>query len=182
VFEVVLEELPNFGSIFGGGRYDGLVERFQAEPIAAVGASVGVDRLLAALIELGQIDLRRATSEVLVTVMDEARVQDYIELTAELRKAGIAAELWLGKGNLGKQIKFADRIGIPLALIVGSDEFVRGEVSIKDLDLGRRLAEQTESHEKWAEQKQQVTVLRTELVAQIKTMLDASRPRNKRPA
>ncbi|MCB1219459.1 MAG: histidine--tRNA ligase [Planctomycetales bacterium] len=177
VFEVTLTDLPSYGSVFGGGRYDDLVERFlgEGQGVPAVGASVGVDRLLAALTELGRIDQRRATSEVLVTVMDKSRTADYIEITSELRNAGIPAEMFLGGGNLQKQLKYADRLGIPYAVIAGSDEFEKSELSIKDLELGRRIAEQVEDRDEWKEQKQQFTISRSELVATIRERLEASR-------
>ncbi|MCB1216165.1 histidine--tRNA ligase [bacterium] len=173
VFEVTLTDLPSYGSVFGGGRYDDLVERFlgEGQGVPAVGASVGVDRLLAALTELGRIEQRRATSEVLVTVMDKARMADYIAITSELRNAGIPAEMFLGGGNLQKQLKYADRLGIPFAVIAGSDEFEKAELSIKDLELGRRIAEQVEDREEWKEQKQQFTISRSELVGTISERL-----------
>jgi histidyl-tRNA synthetase len=182
VFEVTLLDLPQYGSVFGGGRYDGLVDRFLGEGngVPAVGASVGVDRLLAALEELekqrhsgagGPVrEPRRATADVLVTVMDKARLADYIAMVRELREAGINAELWLGgAGSFGKQMKYADKLGIPLAVIAGEDEFTAGTVTLKDLDLGRQLAAQAESREEWEQQKQQVSLPRSGLVQYIQS-------------
>jgi len=181
VFEVVLTEVPGFGSIFGGGRYDGLVERFlgPGQGIPATGASIGPDRLLAALTELrareGVESAEPFTStQVLVTVMDKARLADYIAMVRELREAGIPAEVFLGGGNLGKQLKYADRLGIPLAVIAGSDEFAGGEVSIKDLELGRQIAAEATSREEWQELKQQYSVKREDLVAELSQRLDPS--------
>jgi histidyl-tRNA synthetase len=187
VFEVTLLDLPHYGSIFGGGRYDGLVDRFLGEGngVPAVGASVGVDRLLAALAELERLRAkaagrpeaapRRATADVLVTVMDKARMPDYIDMVRELRAAGINTELWLGgAGSFGKQMKYADKLGIPLAVIAGEDEFAAGTVTLKDLDLGRQLAEQAESRAEWGEQKQQWSVPRVELVATLSGHLHGS--------
>jgi histidyl-tRNA synthetase len=171
VFEVVLDDLPRFGSVFGGGRYDGLVERFLSQGVPAVGASVGVDRLLAALRELGQLDAQYASAKVLVTVMDKGRMADYIALTSELRAADIAAETYLGGGNIGKQLKYADRLGIPLAIIAGEDEFAKGELSVKDLELGRRIAAEVESREEWTEQKQQFNIARSDAVRWLKDKL-----------
>lgn len=179
VFEVVLSDLPSFGSIFGGGRYDGLVERFlgEGQGIPATGASIGPDRLLAAIAELRERSGEGASaaftsSQVLVTVMDKTRLTDYIAMVRELREAGIASEVYLGGGNLGKQLKYADRLGIPLAVIAGGDEFAAGEVSIKDLKLGRELAAQTASREEWQEQKQQYTIKRGELLSSLKQRLN----------
>jgi len=179
VFEVLLAELPSFGSIFGGGRYDGLVERFlgEGQGIPATGASIGPDRLLAAIAELRERRGEGAagpytSSLVLVTVMDKARTADYVAMVRELRDSGIPSEVYLGSGNLGKQLKYADRLGIPLAVIAGGDEFEAGVVSIKDLELGRELAAQTESREEWQEQKQQYTVKRGELISALQQRLN----------
>jgi histidyl-tRNA synthetase len=173
VFEVILESLPSFGSIFGGGRYDGLVERFlgPGQGIPATGASVGPDRLLAALSELGKLSEPYSATQVLVTVMDKSRMADYIAMVRELRDVGIAAEVFLGGGSLGKQLKYADRLGIPLAVIAGEDEFAAGTLSVKDLELGRRLAAEAESREEWQELKQQFTINRDELLASIRERL-----------
>jgi histidyl-tRNA synthetase len=184
VFEVTLLDLPQYGSVFGGGRYDGLVDRFLGEGngVPAVGASVGVDRLLAALAELerqrakaaGKAEQppRRATADVLVTVMDKSRTADYIAMVRELREAGINAEMWLGgAGSFGKQMKYADKLGIPLAVIAGEDEFAAGTVTLKDLDLGRQLSAAAETREEWGEQKQQWSVSRTEWVAAVQQCL-----------
>jgi histidyl-tRNA synthetase len=176
VFEVTLTDLPQYGSVFGGGRYDGLVERFlgPGQGVPAVGASVGVDRLLAALGALGRdvLEGEPAGPQVLVTVMDPDRISDYIAITRELRDAGIRAEFWQGgKAAMGKQFKYADKLDIPLALIAGSNEFDSGEVSVKDLIEGRRVAEGA-SREEYKEKRPQVSVKRTELIAQIKEMLE----------
>jgi len=173
VFEVVLNDLPSFGSIFGGGRYDGLVERFlgKGQGIPSTGASVGVDRLLAAQTELGRLAEPYSNTQVLVTVMDKARLADYVALTRELREAGITAETYLGGGNLGKQLKYADKLGIPLAVIAGEDEFAKGELSVKDLELGRKIAGEAESRDEWQELKQQFTIPRADLVLQLQKRL-----------
>src|SRR4029077_7759153 len=96
VFEAVLLDAPEFGSVFGGGRYDDLVMRFLGERVPATGASIGVDRLLAALIHLNKLDIRKATARVLVTNMDPSLTEDYLAMTWELRRAGIPTELYLG--------------------------------------------------------------------------------------
>jgi histidyl-tRNA synthetase len=176
VFEVVLRGAPQFGSVFGGGRYDGLLERFlgPGQGVPATGASVGVDRLLAALEALqGEAgsELASAGSQVLVTVMDKTRMKDYIAIACELRNAGVPAEVYLGGGNMGKQLKYADRLGIPLAVIIGEDEFTSGQASVKDLELGRRIATEAETREEWAERPQQFACPRSELVAQLKARL-----------
>ncbi len=150
VFEANLTEAPQFGSVFGGGRYDGLVQRFLGEKVPATGASIGVDRLLAALQHLGRVGSRRSTSQVLVLNMDPDLEAEVLAMTFELRRAGIAAELFLGKAkNVGKQLKYADRCGVPLALLYGSDEKERGIVTLKDLEVGRELSAEVEKREDW---------------------------------
>jgi histidyl-tRNA synthetase len=140
VFEAVLTDAPEFGSVFGGGRYDGLVERFLGRKIPGVGASIGVDRLFAAMQKLGLVELVASTAQVLVTVMEPGRLNEYQVLTRRLRQAGINTELYLGEEKgLGKQLQYANRQQIPAAVIIGSDEFARGEVTIKDLILGAKL-------------------------------------------
>jgi histidyl-tRNA synthetase len=130
-----------FGSVGGGGRYDGLVSRFRGEPVPATGFSIGVSRLQAALTLLGKLDSKPAPGPVVVTVFDRDRVADYQKMVATLRNAGIRAELYLGNPkNMGNQLKYADRRGSPCAIIQGSDEKASGEVLIKDLFLGAELA------------------------------------------
>lgn len=146
VFEASLDDAPEFGSVFGGGRYDGLVERFLGKTIPAVGASIGVDRLFAAMEKLGLHKLAPATAHVLVTVMEPSRLADYQTLAQELRNAGINTELYLGEEkSLGKQLQYANRLQIPLAVIIGSDEFARNEVTIKNLKLGATLQDKKQS-------------------------------------
>ncbi|MGB7781601.1 MAG: ATP phosphoribosyltransferase regulatory subunit, partial [Pseudolabrys sp.] len=132
-----------FGSVGGGGRYDGLVSRFRGEPVPATGFSIGVSRLQAALTHLGKISGKPAPGPVVVTVFDRDRVADYQRMVSALRTANIRAELYLGnpKNNLGTQLKYADRRGAPCAIIQGGDEKARGEVQIKDLILGATLTD-----------------------------------------
>jgi histidyl-tRNA synthetase len=129
-----------FGSVAGGGRYDGLVARFRGEPVPATGFSIGVSRLLAALTHLGKIDAKPEPGPVIVTVFDKDRLADYQRMAATLRQAGIRAELYLGAGKFGPQMKYADRRGSPCVVIQGTDEKQKGEVQIKDLALGAELA------------------------------------------
>jgi histidyl-tRNA synthetase len=130
-----------FGSVGGGGRYDGLVSRFRGEPVPATGFSIGVSRLQAALTLLGKLDSKPAPGPVLVTVFDRDRIADYQKMVAVLRNAGIRAELYLGnpKHNVGQQLKYADKRNSPCAVIQGGDEKAKGEVQIKDLIAGASL-------------------------------------------
>ena len=138
-----------FGSVGGGGRYDGLVSRFRGEPVPATGFSIGVSRLQAALAALGKISAKPAPGPVVVTIFDRDRIADYQTMAATLRSAGVRAELYLGnpKNNLGAQLKYADKRGSPCAIIQGGDEKARGEVQIKDLILGATLAETKDREE-----------------------------------
>jgi histidyl-tRNA synthetase len=129
-----------FGSVGGGGRYDGLVSRFRGEPVPATGFSIGVSRLLAALEHLGKVDTKAEAGPVVVTVFDRDRIADYQQMVAALRNAGIRAELYLGSGKFGPQMKYADRRNAPCVVIQGSDEKAKGEVTIKDLIVGAELA------------------------------------------
>ncbi len=176
VFEAILTDAPQFGSVFGGGRYDDLVMRFLGERIPAVGASIGVDRLLAALIHLGRIGKEKSTSKVLVTRMDPALEGECLAMVYELRREGIPAELYLGtaKGP-GKQLKYADQWGIPIAALYGSTEKERGIVTLKDMEVGRRKAETLARREEWLEERPgQREVPRNELVAAVREMLGSS--------
>jgi histidyl-tRNA synthetase len=146
VFEVELtfptaDGASRFGSVGGGGRYDGLVSRFRGEPVPATGFSIGVSRLAAALEALGKIDTRPEPGPVVVTVFDRDRLADYQNMVAKLRAADIRAELYLGNPrNLGNQLKYADKRNSPCVIIQGTDEKAKGEVTIKDLVLGAELA------------------------------------------
>ncbi len=131
---------PRFGSVGGGGRYDGLVSRFRGEPVPATGFSIGVSRLLAALQHLGKVETKAEPGPVVVTVFDKDRIADYQQMVATLRAANIRAELYLGSGKFGPQMKYADRRNSPCVVIQGSDEKAKGEVTIKDLIVGAELA------------------------------------------
>ena len=160
----------NFGSVAGGGRYDDLVKRFTGQPVPATGISIGVDRLLAALRATGRTGAQ-APGPVVVTVMDRDRMADYQAMVAELRSAGIRAEVYLGNPrNFGNQLKYADKRSSPVAIIEGADERARGVVQIKDLILGSRIAE-TASHEEWAENPSQFEVPRGQMLAKVQEIL-----------
>jgi histidyl-tRNA synthetase len=179
VFEAILTDAPEFGSVFGGGRYDGLVERFLGRKIPAVGASIGVDRLFAAMQKLGLFTMGNATAQVLVTIMEQDRLADYQRLTRHLRQAGINTELYLGEERSpGKQLQYANRQHIPVAILMGSDEFERGEVTIKDLVLGATLQEKKKGitgkdREKYLQETRtvQVTVPLDECAEKIREVL-----------
>ncbi|RFP91147.1 histidine--tRNA ligase [Rhodobacteraceae bacterium 63075] len=160
-----------FGSVAGGGRYDDLVKRFTGQAVPATGVSIGVDRLLAALREKGRIG-GEAQGPVVVTVMDKARMADYLAMVAELRQAGIRAEVYLGNPkNFGNQLKYADKRASPVAIIQGSDEMERDVVQIKDLVLGAQIAESA-TLEEWKERPSQFEVPRAELVGRVREIIE----------
>jgi histidyl-tRNA synthetase len=128
-----------FGSVAGGGRYDGLVGRFRGDAVPATGFSIGVSRLMAALQHLKKIEDKPEAGPVVVTVFDPDRIADYQKMVAALRNAGIHAELYLGSGKFGAQMKYADKRNSPCVVIQGGDEKAKGEVQIKDLILGATL-------------------------------------------
>lgn len=173
VFETSLLDLPEYGAVFSGGRYDSLVDRFLGRPIPAVGSSIGIDRLLAALIELKALDFQQATSRVLVTVMDQERLPDYLAILQNLRAEGIPSEIFSGDTkNLTKQIKYGDKLGIPFVVIAGSDEFEAGTVTVKNLTAGREKAEKTADRKEWLQADEiQQTIPAGELISYLKREL-----------
>jgi histidyl-tRNA synthetase len=167
-----------FGSVGGGGRYDGLVSRFRGEPVPATGFSIGVSRLQAALTLLGKLDTRPEFGPVVVTVFDRDRIADYQKMVAALRSANIRAELYLGNPkNMGNQLKYADRRNSPCVIIQGSDEKddpAGPQVVLKDLILGAELAKLEKDRDEYL-QKQgeaQTKVPHVALVDEVRKILD----------
>ncbi len=164
-----------FGSVGGGGRYDGLVSRFMGQPVPATGFSIGVSRLQAALTALGKLGAKRAAGPVVVTMFDRDRIADYQAMVAKLRAAQIRTELYLGnpKNNLGAQLKYADRRGSPCAIIQGGDEKARNEVTIKDLIVGAELAGASKEREDYlkTQAEAQFSVKESDLVDAVTKLL-----------
>ena len=164
-----------FGSVGGGGRYDGLVGRFRNEPVPATGFSIGVSRLFAALKLIDSPIVRddaAALGPVVVLVMDRDRLPAYQAMVAKLRAENIKAELYLGSAGMKAQMKYADRRSAPCVIIQGSDEAAKGEVQIKDLIEGARAAEKIASNEEWkAARPAQVSVLEADLVKTVQEIL-----------
>ena len=184
VFEAdLLAEIPNdegqivrFGSVGGGGRYDGLVSRFRGEPVPATGFSIGVSRLMTALKNLGKLDTSDILAPVVVLVLDRdtESLGRYQKMVSALRQAGIRAELYLGGAGMKAQMKYADRRGAPCVVIQGGDERAKGEVQIKDLIEGARLSAEIADNTAWREGRPaQVTVPESELVAAVRKILAA---------
>jgi histidyl-tRNA synthetase len=167
-----------FGSVGGGGRYDGLVARFRSEPVPATGFSIGVSRLLAALRAIGSPIVAEAAmpGPVVVLVLDRDRMADYQRLVAVLRGAGIASELYLGAAGMNAQLKYADRRRSLCAVIQGSNE--RGapggpQVVVRDLALGAELAKASKDRSDYLEMRQraQIAAPEAELVTRVREVL-----------
>jgi histidyl-tRNA synthetase len=167
-----------FGSVGGGGRYDGLVARFRAEPVPATGFSIGISRLLAALRAIDSPIVAGAAKvgPVVVAVLDRDHMADYQRLVAELRAAGVAAELYLGASSLNAQLKYADRRGSLCAIIQGSNERDAPgarQVVIRDLRLGAELAKASKDRADYVElrQKAQFAVAEAAMVARVREIV-----------
>jgi histidyl-tRNA synthetase len=163
-----------FGSVGGGGRYDGLVSRFRGEPVPATGFSIGVSRLHAALMLIGKLEGKAGPGPVVVTVFDRDHIADYQRMVAALRGAGIRAELYLGNPkNFGNQFKYADKRGSPCVVIQGGDEKAKGEVQIKDLILGAEIAGLSKDRDDYLKKQAeaQFAVKESELVDAVRKVL-----------
>ena len=162
-----------FGSVGGGGRYDGLVERFLGTKVPATGFSIGVSRLAGGA--------RRASTRtspppsegpVVVLVMEKDRLADYQKMAQSLRQAGIRAEMYLGTAGMKAQMKYADKRGAPCVVIQGGDERAKGEVQIKDLIEGAKAAATIKDSKEWREGRPaQVSVPEANLVAAVRDLL-----------
>jgi len=133
IYETFLDELPDIGSVCSGGRYDNLAELYTKEKLPGIGASLGLDRLLSALEELGRVANSATAAPLLIPYFDAERLHDYLKLARELRSEGIGVEVYPEPKKLGQQLKYADRRGFRAALIVGSQEFAAGTCQLKDL-------------------------------------------------
>ena len=164
----------SLGSVGGGGRYDDLVARFTGSRTPATGFSFGVSRLATALRTFDWLrgEASAARGPVVVAVFDPALMGDYFAVAAELRNAGVAAEVYLGSSGLKAQMKYADRRGSPAVVIIGGDELAAGTATVKDLDLGRQLAAGVTDNLAWREGRPgQFTVARAELVPAVRKIV-----------
>ncbi len=179
--ELLLETLDekghavSFGSMGGGGRYDDLVARFTGAQTPATGFSFGVSRLAQALRAAGRTGEREVRGPVVILALDNSAIGEYLAVAQTLRAEGIAAEVYLGSSGMRPQMKYADRRLSPAAVIIGGDELANGTVTIKDLDLGRKLAAGVSDNEQWrADRPGQVTVPRADLVATVRGIVEAA--------
>jgi len=162
-----------FGSVGGGGRYDGLVSRFMGQPVPATGFSIGVSRLMSALKNNGLLDKDKKLAPVLVTVMDGDAMGQYQSYVQALRNAGIRAEMYQGNWKkFPNQLRYADKRGCPIAIIQGSDEREAGKIQLKDMIEGKKEAAAIESNEEYrAARPGQKKIDSDQLVDEVKAML-----------
>ena len=140
IYETFLTDLMTIGSVCSGGRYDNLAELFTSQKLPGVGASLGLDRLLAAMEELGMCEATATPAPVLVTVLDRERIGEYFRIARVLRAAGIETEVFPEPRPVGKQLKYANRKGFRIAVIAGEDEFSEQKWQVKDLERGKQDA------------------------------------------
>ncbi|WP_316359005.1 histidine--tRNA ligase [Devosia sp.] len=162
-----------FGSVGGGGRYDGLVSRFRREPVPATGFSIGVSRLANALKLTGNLGANEPAGPVVVLVMDKDQTARYQAMVSELRQAGIRAEMFLGNTkNFGKQVAYADKRNSPIVIIEGSQEREQGILQIKDLIAGKQAAAAISDNAEWkAARPGQFEIKREDLVSAVQKLL-----------
>ena len=139
IFETFLDDLPDIGSVCSGGRYDNLAELYTKQQLPGIGASLGLDRLLAAMDELEMIDKVKTPADILVVYFEKDQLNKYLEIAANLRQAGWAVEVYPDAKKLGKQLKYADVRGFQYALIAGGDELQRDVCQIKNLQTGESV-------------------------------------------
>ncbi len=159
------------GSIGGGGRYDDLVSRFRGQAVPATGFSFGVSRFLSALERMDALE-QSVKPPVVICAFDRGLMGEYFKMATELRAAGIRAEVFIGSGNVTKQMKYADRREAQIAVLMGEDELANNEVTLKDLYLGAKAAKAIKSNAEWKSSRPaQETVARDNFVQTVKAML-----------
>jgi histidyl-tRNA synthetase len=163
VFETMLNEHPQIGSICSGGRYDDLASNYTKSKLPGVGISIGVTRLFYQLQEAGLLDAAESSVQALVGLLDEARLHDGLQIARELRAGGINTEVQLESRKLARQMQYADRAGIRFVVLVGEDEAARGVVTVKDMRRG-----------------EQFEVARAELASALRVEIEQSRAMNHR--
>lgn len=139
VYETLLNELPTIGSVASGGRYDNLTQNFSKEKMEGVGASIGLDRLLAALEQLGRLDKKETPSSVLVMPLDEEIEAESAKITKKLRDSSIGAELYPAPHKLKKQLAYANKKGHEFVLFLGQDEIKNSVVTIRNMKNGTQI-------------------------------------------
>lgn len=136
IYETILDELPEIGSVCSGGRYDNLAGLFTKQQLPGIGASLGLDRLLAALEKLNRLERQQTPADIFIPFFDADQMHAYLQLAATLRGNGFRVEVYPEPKKLGQQLKYADRRGFVVALIAGDREFAAGSCQVKDLRTG----------------------------------------------
>ncbi len=154
IYETFLNDLPGIGSVCSGGRYDNLAGLFTSQKLPGVGASLGLDRLLAAMEEMGMLAAASTPAPVLILLFDAGHTGDYLRIARKLRAEGIDTEVFCDARNIGKQLSYASRKGFKAAVIAGQTEFAQGNWQVKDLQAG-----------------QQTTVTEADLVGELKRIV-----------
>ncbi|MFP1132330.1 histidine--tRNA ligase [Asticcacaulis sp. W401b] len=166
--------LVRFGSVGGGGRYDDLVARFTGERVPATGFSFGVSRLAAALALAEEGAIQPVRGPIVIIAFSESDMGEYFRLAADIRAAGLAVEVYLGRSGMKAQMKYADRRLSPAVVMLGGDELANNTVTIKDLDQGRLLATQITDNKEWREARPgQVTLPRAEAIKHLKSIVNS---------
>ncbi|MEC9414089.1 MAG: histidine--tRNA ligase [Pseudomonadota bacterium] len=169
------EELNNFGSVGGGGRYDNLVDRLKGVKVPATGISIGVSRLLSAIKILNKDNINFTSVDAVVLIMDQSDKSFYFNLATQLRSEGIVTDLYMGDSNMKAQLKYADKKRARVAIIVGEDEKANNSVTIKDLFKGKEVSSEISENEEWRSGKgSQITVSIDKMVESIKDILKNS--------
>ncbi|GIW98926.1 MAG: histidine--tRNA ligase [Pirellulaceae bacterium] len=133
IYETTLTDLPAMGSVCSGGRYDNLAELYTKQHLPGIGASLGIDRLLAAMEQLGMLPAVHTPAAVFIPYFDADRLASYLQLARVLRNEGLGVEVYPDPKKLGAQLKYAVQRGFPVAVIAGSRELEAGLVQVKDL-------------------------------------------------
>lgn len=139
VYETFLNDHPGIGSVCSGGRYENLASHYTKSTLPGVGISIGATRLFYQLMEAGLIQDGGAVADVLVTQLDPSLSMDYFRIATDLRAAGLNTEIQFEGGKIAKQLKYADRAGIPVAVLMGGDEKARGSATVKHLLRGEQM-------------------------------------------
>lgn len=139
VFETILTDCPEIGSVFGGGRFDNLIGMFSGKDIPAVGTSLGIDRIFSAMEILRMFSEKIIISQVLVTIFDKSLGLESLKVADKLQKSGINTEIYLGEGNLTKQFKYANKKGIPFVITIGPEEIKEKMITVKIMKTGEQI-------------------------------------------
>ena len=157
-----------FGSVGGGGRYDDLVKRFNNQDCPSTGISVGLDRLIYAILQKNKIKAEKK-NPVLICVFDEKYMDFYIKILNVLRSKNISAEIYSGSSNIKSQFKYADKRGCDFVILCGDDEVSKNVVTIKNLNVGKQMSENIKDRSEWKQSSEaQKTVAFDQLLNEIK--------------